>query len=288
MNNANSSDIYKFTGKERDDETGWDYFGARYYYPAIGRWLSVDPQIFPSWTPYNYVFNNPISKFDPNGASGQDVTKFAKSTNKMYMYYYNGRHPVWWFTLVRPEDITDMSKMRYKYDIQLFSSVGDLGYDCSGYLLAANAANPDASHPYLESEIASMEGLGTKRLYDFFSSHSFDYRMITHSSDLQEGDFILKKGGGHALIVVKDADGNRRVSEAHQSGETVGIKDEIRTKAIFDLVDSGEYVGFHDNGNDRNVFKFLISTEIDETMPRNEIKWYERARFWTPDQDANQ
>ncbi|RMG39389.1 MAG: RHS repeat-associated core domain-containing protein [Methanobacteriota archaeon] len=33
----------KFTGKERDSETGLDYFGARYYSPALGRWLAVDP-----------------------------------------------------------------------------------------------------------------------------------------------------------------------------------------------------------------------------------------------------
>ncbi len=32
-----------FTGKERDQETGFDYFGARYYMPEIGRWLVVDP-----------------------------------------------------------------------------------------------------------------------------------------------------------------------------------------------------------------------------------------------------
>jgi hypothetical protein len=34
---------YKFTGKERDTETGLDYFGARYYSQNIGRFASVDP-----------------------------------------------------------------------------------------------------------------------------------------------------------------------------------------------------------------------------------------------------
>jgi RHS repeat-associated protein len=30
----------KFTGKERDTESGNDYFGARYYSSAMGRWMS--------------------------------------------------------------------------------------------------------------------------------------------------------------------------------------------------------------------------------------------------------
>ena len=58
-----------FTGKERYTETGLDYFGARYYDASIGRWLSVDPlaEKYPSLSPYNYVANNPLSSFDPNG-----------------------------------------------------------------------------------------------------------------------------------------------------------------------------------------------------------------------------
>ncbi|RMG89241.1 MAG: RHS repeat-associated core domain-containing protein [Chloroflexi bacterium] len=58
-----------FTGKERDAETHWDYFGARYYSPALGRWLAVDPlgEEYPSLSPYDYVANNPILNYDPDG-----------------------------------------------------------------------------------------------------------------------------------------------------------------------------------------------------------------------------
>ncbi|MBN9617470.1 MAG: hypothetical protein BGO25_08230 [Acidobacteriales bacterium 59-55] len=34
---------YKFTGKERDTESGLDYFGARYYSSSMGRFMSPDP-----------------------------------------------------------------------------------------------------------------------------------------------------------------------------------------------------------------------------------------------------
>ena len=61
---------YKFTGKESDPETDLTYFGARYYDAALGIWLGVDPlaEKMPSWSAYNYAFNNPIRYIDPSGA----------------------------------------------------------------------------------------------------------------------------------------------------------------------------------------------------------------------------
>jgi RHS repeat-associated protein len=58
-----------FSGKEHDVETGFDYFGARYYMPALGRWASVDPvgDAFSGWSPYVYTFNNPLRLTDPDG-----------------------------------------------------------------------------------------------------------------------------------------------------------------------------------------------------------------------------
>jgi RHS repeat-associated protein len=52
-----------FTSKERDGETGTDYFGARYYMSAIGRWGNMDPlaEQYPASTPYIYVLNNPVN-----------------------------------------------------------------------------------------------------------------------------------------------------------------------------------------------------------------------------------
>ena len=60
---------YKFTGKERDYETGYDYFGARNLCLAIGHWLSVDPLADknPNISPYAYCGWNPINAIDPDG-----------------------------------------------------------------------------------------------------------------------------------------------------------------------------------------------------------------------------
>ena len=60
---------YRFTEKERDVETNYDYFGARYYNNKLGVWLSVDPLVekYPGWSPYNYVKNNTLIFYDPDG-----------------------------------------------------------------------------------------------------------------------------------------------------------------------------------------------------------------------------
>jgi len=65
----------KFTGKERDQETGLDYFGARYYGSKIGRFTTVDPSMTirenvldpQRWNRYAYGRNNPLRFVDPDG-----------------------------------------------------------------------------------------------------------------------------------------------------------------------------------------------------------------------------
>lgn len=68
---ANKTD-YKFTGKELDEETELYYYGDRYYFPAIGRFLTADPTIQKPFDPqdlnrYTYCRNNPVNLVDPTG-----------------------------------------------------------------------------------------------------------------------------------------------------------------------------------------------------------------------------
>jgi filamentous hemagglutinin len=65
----------RFTGKERDPETGLDYFGARYYGARIGRLTAVDPVYTwrenledpQRWNRYAYARDNPLRYTDPDG-----------------------------------------------------------------------------------------------------------------------------------------------------------------------------------------------------------------------------
>ncbi len=64
----------RFTGQYRDSETGNDYFNARYFGAALGRFTSPDPANAgakmndpQTWNPYSYVRNNPMNATDPSG-----------------------------------------------------------------------------------------------------------------------------------------------------------------------------------------------------------------------------
>ena len=66
---AGYDERYKFTDKERDAESGYDYFGARYYASPLYNWTSVDPLAdqSPQISPYAYCNWNPIKFVDPDG-----------------------------------------------------------------------------------------------------------------------------------------------------------------------------------------------------------------------------
>jgi RHS repeat-associated protein len=74
--------VVGFTSKERDAETGLDYFGARYMSSAQGRFTSADPKQFNAkflsnpqkWNKYAYTLNNPLALVDPDGREEVTVT----------------------------------------------------------------------------------------------------------------------------------------------------------------------------------------------------------------------
>jgi RHS repeat-associated protein len=77
---------YKFTGKERDSESGLDNFGARYNASTMGRFMSPDPvmvswrrMVSPQiWNSYSYAGNNPLRFVDP---SGEELIQLGQHTD---------------------------------------------------------------------------------------------------------------------------------------------------------------------------------------------------------------
>ncbi|MHC2297248.1 SpvB/TcaC N-terminal domain-containing protein [Rhizobium mongolense] len=64
---------FRYTGKERDEETGLSYHGARYYAPWLCRWVSADPiGLRDGGNLYAYTRGNPIGLVDPGGTEGKD------------------------------------------------------------------------------------------------------------------------------------------------------------------------------------------------------------------------
>jgi RHS repeat-associated protein len=82
-----------YTGKERDANTGLVSFGARYLIAGVGRWNRPDPRYLhdPSkvleqtyrGNPYDYVLNNPLTNYDPDGR-----VPWAKTRSKLYNQLY--------------------------------------------------------------------------------------------------------------------------------------------------------------------------------------------------------
>ena len=77
---SSSGNRYKFTSKERDSESGLDYFGARHNSSNLGRFMSVDPssksinKLNPqSWNRYTYTLNNPLRFIDDNGKWPKEI-----------------------------------------------------------------------------------------------------------------------------------------------------------------------------------------------------------------------
>ena len=71
---------YRYAGRERDDETGLYYYGARYLAPWLGRWLSPDPMLnLDHANLYVFARNNPVANTDPLGLESKNQVDPQKS-----------------------------------------------------------------------------------------------------------------------------------------------------------------------------------------------------------------
>lgn len=73
-----TSKRYHYTGKERDEESGFYYHGARYYAPWFGRWTACDPVgVKGGVNLYEYCWANPMVLHDPGGTQPNPVERTA-------------------------------------------------------------------------------------------------------------------------------------------------------------------------------------------------------------------
>jgi RHS repeat-associated protein len=164
------------SGKERDAETGLDYFGARYSSAAQGRFMSPDPGpwVFlnpQSYNAYTYALNNPLIYTDDDGETPRDRVNAAYNlvgTN----YATGGGHP----------------GNKHEND----------GLDCSGLAYKAFKADPDNT--------LNMNGRAADQALRLRFGGSFSLDI----GDAQAGDSIFWSDGSHIVhtgIVVDVRDG---------------------------------------------------------------------------------
>ena len=186
---------FKFTGKERDAETGYDYFGARYYSADMPLWLSVDPLAdkYPWISPYAYCSWNPINRVDFDGMDDEQREAAINKANQ-YVKMNPGKSYEW-------------------------GAKGDPGQkvDCSG--LVSKCA------------IAGGEKDPNKGQYNGVRNIANNTQKIDDMNEIEAGNFVIFNTGGkngdysHIGIitdVTHDDDGNVVDFQFIHSGNSTG------------------------------------------------------------------
>jgi RHS repeat-associated protein len=83
-NQTDTPKRYRYTAKERDEETDLYYHGARYYAPWLGRWTACDPAGMVDGTNlYAYVRDNPVRFWDPRGHEHDEPTTIPSDMSSL-------------------------------------------------------------------------------------------------------------------------------------------------------------------------------------------------------------
>ena len=229
-----------FTGKEKDSETGFYYFGARYYDPALsGLFLSVDPMAdkYPSISPYAYCAWNPVKLVDPDGrkwdpASKDIIDKFRQLTNEKMN-----------------NEETDKMKLKYK---QVLDELDALAL---------------SSQVYHVEESLGRDGYTSYDLSNDWVCIQFDGKNnnlaheLKHAYQFEKGDlsFSSETGGWADIVCYENGQCKNRVLlydltdevAAFQRGELYGgpslTKDYIANRYSFEI-----------EGSNRKCYPFLM------------------------------
>ncbi len=122
-------------GKEKDYESGFHYYGERYYWSELlTGWLSVDPMMdkYPSLSPYNYCAWNPVKLVDPNGDTiriQNDNRQYRNIELSQISSFYNSKDPREYALFLMSSDdegfalLNGLSVSSIYYDIQTKSNI---------------------------------------------------------------------------------------------------------------------------------------------------------------------
>jgi len=246
---------YLYNGKEEQDDvlgTGstaldWYDYGARFYDPQIGRWHCVDPATEDghyNYTPYAYVYNNPIAYIDPDGLDSiapvqlKEVVVVGHRSNNDYDgaaaaafsvlnsgNYVRGSYPA--YSDVRP--------------VVMNPTLNITHFDCTGWV--SYVLNKKAPNVYKAvTGRNSKWGIGRARdLADYCRTHGG-----IRITNPQVGDIAI--WSGHAEFVV-NSDGNKFTTNGSDGtdGQTAVPRSDSKTfngSSDPHLKSWGNFVGF--------------------------------------------
>ena len=220
MQNRVESTIFSrptFTGKELDEETGYGYFGARYYDATLMTgWTAVDPMAdkYPNISPYAYCAWNPVKLVDPDGKDIWDLNKDGeliwKESSETDQIHANGA-----FVDV-PKDVMERGKSYLKGQNHYFLNFenntesaiavfefmadnADVEFSLLG--IASNPLNADADSYFLTTSFdAKGDAYGSEYAYraskfnkmrSHTHNHPGDNANIVPSTLLNNGSMII-------------------------------------------------------------------------------------------------
>ena len=226
-----------FSGKEKDAETGYGYFGARYMdHELMSMWLSIDPMAdkYPSISPYAYCAWNPVKLVDPDGMdwdpdSKERIARFKKETENK-----------------RDAAVGDL-KDKYQ---QVLDELDDLGKSNQMYHLeiggTGNGNRPGGTNYDLENNWVTLTFDGTDKSLAHELKHAFQF---------EKGELSFSSKTGGLADIVTDNNGNYKNNvflydltdevAAHQRGELYGAEhatpEHLASIYKFKLVGTGDY-----------------------------------------------
>jgi RHS repeat-associated protein len=241
----------EFTGKERDAATegGLDYFGARYFSSAQGKWTSPDwsekPQAVPyanlsdpqTLNLYAYVRNNPLSRRDPDGhidCSGKN----AQGVGCQYIANYNAEHGI--SSSAKKSDAPGVPVVLpngahvpdpHSPTGYMMSPTADLSDVAAAGRQTKTALNALNSGDHLDRLVAAEMLLVTQGV-NLGIGGNFDYQRVG-----PQGDVVT--GGFQQLPQFRDVSNFNVGLLSQQAGLT--LEDTLRTAGAFAHLFSGNY-----------------------------------------------
>ena len=144
-----SAKRYRYTGKERDEETGLYYHGARYYAPWLGRWTAADPAGMVDGTNlYAYVRGDPVRLHDPSGRESETDKRIAQMTDVQLHRHLAG--------LSAEERASFAGAATGKFAERAWATLNRAGMDI-GYRFPSDAITGSAPTPVEVASPAQME-----------------------------------------------------------------------------------------------------------------------------------
>jgi len=196
---------YTFSGKEKDMETGYSYFGARYYDSGLSIWLSVDPMSdkYPSMSPYNYCANNPVILVDPDGQDYETVIDEKAGTITIVAKYYTTKE-----NKDRVQKAVDVwNGQSGKYEMVMGEGKDQKKYTVNFKLT-------------VEGEYNTNVEVGTAMQLD---KKSNEFRVSDNKEDYGSED---EWGNCNGLNIYVRSEASDRV-DAHEIGHTLGIGESV-------------------------------------------------------------